>query len=253
MNLATSDPSSFDELVPYIKGRGHWRVVARPLVHQPEALGSLSALPEIATQCCVRVRGWYFPHIDHREPWAVHTLADGIRGGGVFEEIAESWRLHCSGQFAHIDSLVEDHIAEDMEAGRRRGWSIPSGFKAGGRYLDFLGALYHLTEAYVFTSRLAEHDAYKPGCRVVVELHNCKGRELFAWQPGRGLYIGGPRVCHEETLQYRPDPIAQADMIAGAPELALDAWVYFMERFNFLSPARGVFAEDQRKLLERRL
>ena len=252
MNSVTSEPKSFEELDPYIRGRGHWRIVARPLVHDPQALGSLSALPEVVTRSCVRVRGWYFPHIHNREPWAMHPLAECIRGGGVFEEIAESWRLYRSGQFAHVDSLVEDHISEHPDAAQLRGWRLPRAFEPGDRYLDFLGALYHLTEAYVFMSRLAEEDAYKPGCQVVAELHNCAGRELFSWDPGRGLYHAA-YVCHDEPLRFRPEPFAQADIIAHAPELALDAWVHFMERFNFLSPARDVFAEEQRKLLERRL
>jgi len=250
LNSATSEETPFEGLVREIKSVGHWRIVARPRAYQAQALGTLGELEPFVLRRQVRMRGWYFPYLHHDEPWRVQALTTCIQGGGKFHEISECWRLYESGQFGHLDALIEDHLADPARADSN--WrKLPSYLAAGGRYLEFMSALYHLTEAFAFISRLAESPAYEPGCEVMVELRGCKGRELFARDPGR--HLSWRRACDEANLVYPTIRVEQSRMLTRAPDLAMDAWVWFMERFNFMSPPRDVFAEDQRKLLERRL
>jgi hypothetical protein len=68
---------------------------------------------------------------------------------------------------------------------------------------------------------------------------------------GTRALLSGEYVCAEESITH-PLSVDADELIAKSREVALDATVLVLERFNWMHPPVGILAEEQSKLLERR-
>jgi hypothetical protein len=238
MTVAVSDQQRLD----LVHETGYWRVLIRPTVFEERRIPRLSDCWRIIEEAKVRLRGWDYPHIDRRERGQGN---DWIQSGSTFANHVELWRFFQSGQFVHHFGLREDRMPP--------GWGVggnPVQVVSGQqRWLHVLSTLYTITEVLVFARNLAYRAVLEPAADITIELHGAEGRALAA-PADRDLYgfyqATTDIICWHETLPA-------ATLLATAPDLALDATVHVFERFGWEEPPRDTLAEDQRRLLERRL
>lgn len=217
-----------------VKEREHWRVTIRPTVF-PNELLPLSECREVVQKSQVRLRGWYYPHIGNQ---GIVNGESWVESSGAFKGHFEYWRLHQSGQFAHLFAYAED--GEDVTSAR---------LEQARRGLEVVTTVYRFTEILTFASRLASKGVLTPAAEISIQLTGTQGRELFFYEPGR--YLSLAYTCLVPSLTFSAT-VSTEDLMGRPDELALDGAVYVLERFNWHEVARGVLAEDQKRLLERR-
>ena len=213
----------------------HWRVRIFPTHHEGKRVESLRDAKEIVDKSQVRLRGWYYPHIDREGI----VPGDGwVESSGDFRGHLEYWRFYLSGQYLHLMAYPEDE--EDTTAQR-----LPPGVRG----LEVVTTVYRFTEIFTFASRLATKGILDPGATVSVTLSGTEGRQLFFYEAGR--YLSLDYRCRVPSLTVERS-VAASDLMARADEIAIDASVHVLERFGWLDVGRGVLLEDQKRFLERR-
>jgi hypothetical protein len=225
---------SVEERLAAIHSTGYWRVNIRPSRFEPRRIPSLSECWDIVESSKVRLRGWDYPHIEHGERV---NGDDWISSGSDWARHLEYWRLYQSGQFIHHFAMWEDY-------------ERPNRQPAPERYLEPLGVLYRLTEIFEFSARLGERDVLRPSAEFSIRLVDVNGRCLMFWDISR--ILRGDYVSALDQISFC-ESVRQDKLLSRAPEIALDASIAIYERFNWTNPPRDVFAEEQKKFLERRL
>jgi hypothetical protein len=217
-------------LLAKIHAKGYWRVLVRPTKYVENRIPTLSDCRRNVEESTVRLRGWDYPHIKdvtNGQNW-IESAEDWLHGH------IEYWRYYQTGQFVHHFAMNEDY-EESSKA--RHG-------------LDFINTLYRFTEIFEFAARLAARGLLSPGVTVRVELHNCEGRELFSWDPGR--FIVSNHRSNTPAIEYKATT-TDSQLLGHGGQRALDGTIYVLERFNWNNVPRGILAEEQAKFLERRL
>jgi hypothetical protein len=223
--------SERDQVLENIHGHGYWRVVIRPSQHEEFRIPTLSACRDHISAAHVTLRGWDYPHLGSEGPRAGNSWVEEFvdwQYGHI-----EFWRMYLSAQFVHHFAMREDYEATSRDV----------------KGLDFINTVFTFTELFEFAARLAARGLLAPSCEVGVGLHDCKGRRIISWDPGR--YLSGDYVCTEDTITYARSFDVE-ELIAHSREAALDATIFVLERFNWATPASGILAEEQAKLVERR-
>ena|SRR5215207_1389878 len=234
MTVAVSE----QERLALIQQTGYWRVVMRPTVFEERRIRTLSDCWRILEGAKVRLRGWDYPHIDRDERGQGN---DWIQSGSTFTNHVELWRFFQSGQFVHHFSLREDRTPVGGNPAPTISGRQPQ--------LSVLSTLYTVTEVLTFARNLAYREVLEPAADITIELHGMAGRVLTASfdRELHGHYEATTDlICWHET-------VPATALLATASDLALDATVHVFERFGWQDLPREVLAEDQRRLLERRL
>jgi len=222
--------SDLPPILDKIQAKGFWRVVLRPTVYAEKRVPTLTSCRQIVEASTVRLRGWDYPHmgtVDNKQSW-VESSEDWLHGH------IEFWRFYQSGQFVHHFAMSEDYEESSKD---RLG-------------LDFVNTLYRFTETLEFSARLAAREVLSPGANLRVELHGCEGRRLISWDPGRmlsGTFISSLPVIAFDAA------VTEADLLGRSAEIAVDATVDVLERFNWSDVPREILAAEQTRFLERRL
>lgn len=160
-----------------IKEKGYWKITFRPTVYKADAL-SLKEANEIVESCQVRLRGWYYPHIQHAD-----TGYGGVSRGadyclGWFDDddsVKEVWRMYKSGQFVHYKALWED---------RQEHPRTPE-----EPYLGVVSSLsQNVTEMFEFFSRLAQTGKLGEQFEVAID--------FVSNVPTRVLWVDDPMKWH---------------------------------------------------------
>lgn len=235
--------SRMKERLSKIRSAGYWRINLRPTEYNSNRIGSLSECRDLVESSQVRLRGWYYPHIDEKE---FVNGQNWVASGSDFGGSIEYWRLYQSGQFIHQFAMEEDY---GLKESRRHELTEEFRTEAKG-YLSILSTLYSITEIFEFTARMASKGIFVPGIELSIRLIDTEDRQLFFWDKLRTLNRAYkctiPEILYGATFD-------RLKIMACAPELALDATRYIFERFNWSQVPMGILAEEQRKLLERRL
>jgi hypothetical protein len=233
-----------NELLEKIKSRGHWQILIRPTTFSEERIPTLHECQQLVEQYQVRLRGWYFPHL---EPQAPQRRLDYIEQGATFRCINEIWRFYQSGQFVFFRSLDEDWLKESPGLlGRSEPPPEP------GSVLDTLGILYQLSEAYEFATRLAQQGVFGDSLLLKVSLvgmndrllGSWNAREILAWGLERGYKCHAPELTWERTFDV-------GDLVARPQEHSFKHFLWVMDRFGFDAPDT-IFKREQERFLERR-
>jgi hypothetical protein len=229
------------DIISKIKSRGYWFVNVRPLKFEKEKLKSLAECAELVKTCSVRLRGWPYPYVNAN---VIKSGVDWVQGEVDSGSYIEYWRMHQSGQFAHLFACREDWWKENSLFGGEHLKKIEP-----MSTLEVLMTLFTLTEIYEFAARLAEKKLFEEALNVTVELHGMKGRKLIFIEPFRTLF--DEYVCAVNDLP-RSLIISVEDVLGKAHELALDHAIWVFERFNWRSVRRDILQKDQEKLLQKR-
>ncbi len=244
--MAIAPTGTADLPVPVLEG-AHWRVVVRPGTFKSERIPTLAECWLIVERSRVALRGWDYPHADD----AGRGQGNGWIGSWVdWRNHVEYWRLHQSGQFLHLSAFSEDEVKEDaLRRVMEWAWSLPDGLTPTG-HVEFIGALYRLTEIFEFAARLATAGVLDEHPVIEVGMRRIKGRVLMSTDSGR--------VGFGEIFQASEDSLGRAwettspDLIANSARLAVDATVWFFERFGWQDPPRGTLEREQAEFLARR-
>ena len=232
-----------DEILNKIHTKGFWRVNIRPTNFKKQLIPNLSKCWEIIEDSVVLLRGWDYPHLDHKNRINGN---DWIASYVDFRGHIEYWRFYQSGQFIHHFACREDYELDESDLSPL---SIPSP-SPSGNYLSILSTLYTLTEIFQFASRLCIKNILLPSVEIRIDLFDMKDRQLFFWDHSR--YLSTPKICKMDKISYS-NAYSPNDLINNAPDLAREVAVYIYERFNWNNLSKKIFSEEQRKLIERRL
>lgn len=163
-----------------IKERGHWEVVIRPTVHDPERL-PFEDLEAVLTRASVRLRGWDVPHVNWRHPIA--RAQTHIEQSTMFQHHAEFWRFYQSGQFIHLRGFGEDWRHQSgLYPPDRPDWRP-------GMRLGVTDTLWAFTEYFELASKLAVTPAGHDEMWVSITLHGLRNRELFVDDQNRAPFF----------------------------------------------------------------
>lgn len=229
----------------------HMRVVIRPTHYDEDRIASLSECMTIIKRATVSLRGWDFPQIGRSE--------DFIRGSNYFgcainfDGRKDFWRFYQSGQFLHLNTFSEAESnfriqledAAERHLGRfadyrNRDWSQTPGF------ISMINFLYTMTEVFEFASRLCQAGVYPDDCIIEVGLKHIEGFLLLPVEKQRfwNRYCEARVGCLERAWTIPSDIL-----ISDSAECALDATVWFFERFGWADPNVEGLRVDQRELL----
>ncbi len=203
-----------------IRERGYWRVVNRPTSFDERHIPEFSELFRIVERNVVRLRGWDYPHIDHKSQ--PERGKDWVGQEFQWEDELEVWRLYQSGQFIHYFAIAEEWRDESSLRPPGQGW-------AWGRHMYYLSTVYSFVEIYEFAARLALSPAGGGIMHVEIELGNLKGRRLI---PESIHYpLGGEYRITLPTWNHVWEG-AQTELIASPRELAALATRELFARFG---------------------
>jgi hypothetical protein len=224
-----------DGLLELIRSKGHWRVNFRPLAApaNPMRLGECRALVERSS---VSLRGWDFPHINHRtdEEGGYVNEAEYIENSTEWSGFNEFWRMYRSTQFLAYVALRED--------------TDPFGHGNPSRpILSTIGTIYQITEIMEFCHRLHANGIYQTGVNIHLSLLNTKGRVLSAGQ-NRILFF---ELKSTQAEQIDLNRAVDANAVSEeyrliAVELCLDLF----DRFGW-NPDRSQVEADQERFYQR--
>lgn len=210
----------------------HWRVNFRPDGYDPELIPTLAECFKLVEQTSVGFRGWPYPYLSY-QPDERGRLANGVASWTDNEYATEYWRLYQSGQFLHLFTLNENNPRN------RRQSRTPS-------YIDFLDFLYTVTEIFEFATRLCLKELYRGSLEITIELKDIQGFRLWSSDPAR--HVRREWVSHESELS-KSWSFPSAELIANSADYALDAAIWFFERFGWEDPNKDVLRRDQREML----
>jgi len=204
-----------------IRTRGYWRVVIRPASFEEKHIPNYAGLLSIVEKNSVRLRGWGYPHVDHRNPPL--RGADWVGQETEWDYFLEVWRLYLSGQFIHTFAITGDWRDQSSNWPAENGW-------APSRYLYYIDTVYEFVEIFEFAARLALSPAGAPSMLVEVQLHGLQGRRLVSTDIM--VCLSGDFVTQMSDWNHRWEG-SQTDLIARPHELAAEAARELFARFGF--------------------
>ena len=215
-----------------IRSTGYWTFVFHPLVESKEKI-SLSTLKKLIIDNGIHLRGWPFPYYDISD---LHRETNGISLGIKFQEIYEYWKFFESGQFVAQFAMIEDRLEEYR----------------GSKVLFILSTLYRITECIMFAANISAHEVYSEGMYLEIILHDCENRQLrYINQPKRDIinYLLDKFICKiKEPLKWQKTFIP-FELQKNCGKYALDATIYFLERFGPFEENRKILETEQAKFL----
>ena len=212
-----------------------------PLPYRRDRMEDIGEAWQVVKKAQVNLRGWPFPWLtegarddqgDEKGNNYVGAWLGWTREAGKYKE---SWHFYLSGQLAHYATLMEDAV------GKYR------------RKIETIGLLYTITEYYEFAARLAEQGIIDQVALIEVALRNADGYRLFTQHgmlsPYQSFYehtTSNPQIEFERK-------VGRQTLLSSPREPALKDAVRIMQQFGFKEPPIRILAEEQRKLLERRI
>lgn len=236
---------SHEELLAEIKSRGYWRVEIHSTEYQDNRLSTRAAMQDILSSATVSLRGWPYPYFRAEETTYNGKWLEGQVNWSYFREY---WRLYESGQWLHYLGLHGAWITREILFEGRS--PLPPQHPG---YLHVRGdVLYTLTEILRFAMGLAQGGVFDPAVFLSIQLHNTRDYMLFE---------SFERFFPHEYVNQSDRPIEQQQSVpvgqlaAIADQIALEMAIKVFSVFGWVPGKAAVrtLAEDQKKLVERRL
>jgi len=234
-----------EELLEEIRSRGYWRVEFHSTEYQDKSLPNRAAMQDLLSGATVSLRGWPYPYFRAEE-----TTYNGkwLEGQVKWSYFREYWRLYESGQWLHYLGLRGAWITrEELFKGRS-----PLPPEHAG-YLHVRGdVLFTLTEIFHFAVGLAQGGILDPAAFLSIQLHNTRDYMLFE---------SFERFFTYNYVNQSTRPIEQqqalpvGELSAVADQMALETAIKVFSVFGWVPSDAAIrtLAEDQKKLIERRL
>lgn len=238
------------QLTPILE-HPHWRVNYRPHEYNAETLKTLNECQQLVSSTKLSLRGWDYPHINTRTNWEIGQ--NWVGSAVQFGNHLEYWRLYQSGQFIHYQAVREvldaDWHQKLLGAARSHAsWRTDIAWDKVPGFFSLLNFLYTVTEIFEFAARIAQAGVYSGEISIDIGLRGVKGFVLTpeidrAWMDVRAA--SADKIEHVWNVHSR-------DLVAGSSEAALDACVWFFERFNWMQANVEQLRRDQTKFMSGR-
>lgn len=207
------------DLLAKIRGRGFWEAVIRPAFYEKTRIEDISDLEPLLQKHVVRLRGWDFPHFDHRTP--THIDRNWIGQQYDWEHNKAIWRFYQSGQFAHVWSLSLDWRDESSIRPAEEGW-------APGNLLGVGDTIFTFSEILQLASRLCLSEAGDDAMTIKIALHHLDGRRLYMDSHRSRWPFTQAYVASLDSYSFF-ESVSRDDLAANPSEIAL---AYSQELFN---------------------
>jgi len=213
-----------------LQNRGHWAVYARPVRYEPRRIADQKRIKEILERSQVRLRGWYFPHIDPNE---LSNFGQGTQCHIIWDRFREGFRAYRSGFF-----FAKKAFWEDVEQRKSQD---------GKPVLSFVYAIWLLTEFFLFFKRY--YEAFAPDEDIIVKivLSRTLDRKLASFDPLISLH--GWHICKEDSIAIEEN-IKVVDLRASYKEIANRVIREVFTVFNWDTVSEKVVDDWQKKLIE---
>lgn len=226
----------------------HWRITYRPETYDEQRIKSLSECLEVVSQHRVRLRGWDFPYV----PSEGQERAYGSRWVAAWSNFMghlEYWRFYQSTQFIYLGSVREVTESDWGKKLRRTQHFIDrQDVSDAPGFLSLVNFVYNVTEIFEFAARLSQAGVYFEPLELAIKLTGINGFILAA-DPDRAW--PNAYSASESELTFR-QTLTPAELVANAPDLAVNCTVWFFERFGWLNPNISAIRTDQQRLLARK-
>jgi len=222
----------------------HWRVNFRPDVYQGEAVPSLFECFQIIEKNKVRLRGWDYPHLSHRDTERTQGV-NWVASWTDFMGHLEYWRFYQSTQFLHLFSIREAtyepwrsrlqelatfHLSQITDLDLEK---VPG-------FISMMNFLYNVTDIIEFATRLCQAQVYKGSLNISIQINHIRNFILTteinrAWD----IYCSAGEDSLGKTWTINCE-----SLVGDSPQYSLDIVVWFFERFGWLNPSRDVLRKD---------
>ena len=238
---------SNEELLAEIKSRGYWRVEMHSTEYQDKRLPTRHAMQDLLSSATVSLRGWPYPYFRAEEATYNGKWLEGQVNWSYHKEY---WQLYESGQWLHYLGLSGAWISrEELFKGRS---PLPTQHPG---YLHVRGdVLFTLTEILRFAVGLAQVGIFDPTAFLSIQLHNTYDYMLFESFKRPWFFIQEyVNPSNKPIEQWKSVPVGQLSTVVD--QLALETAIKVFEVFDWVpsEAAERMLAEDQKKLIERRL
>lgn len=221
------------EVVDRIRSEGHWELSIRPETYLETRVSSLATLESVVKQGYVshtRI-GWDFPSLESSQ--RLHRGSDWC-GDSVNYSIPEEWRFYQSGQFIHLWAFSRD--MNDYIKGT--GMEPDSLFSVAS-------AVYYITLAYEFASKIARNVAGDEWMVVDITAHNIRGKSLAI--PSGAMNRNGFLQTEASSIpnSWRG---SSSEIESAWQSLASQTAIELFQRFGWDDPQRAVAGFQSRIL-----
>lgn len=209
---------------------GTWELAAYPARYLPDRVDGPGAVRDLVRKSEVSLRGWNFPHMDRE---AASFFNKGHQSITSWDAYIEGYRAYQSGLFFYqgvFDTDVRGKTAE------------------GKRALEFVDAIWTITEFFLFLSRYCENMVVADDIKVQLTLSGTANRMLTTFHPGLDVrgYVARESAIAIETVVS--DVELKADWQAIAQRYIRRVFLMF----GWENASETMIGNWQRKLIERR-
>lgn len=204
-----------------LKSRGYWQVIIRPTSFNPKMV-DIEDLWPMLEKMVVRIRGWYFPHLDHKKN--PHIDMEWIGQEFDWEHHKSAWRFYQSGLFIHLGSIRFDWRDESSR------WPADNNWKPG-MLLGVGDTVITFTEIMELASRLSLSKAGDQQMYIGIVVHGLKGRSLYVDSNERWPFDS----TYTSSLENYPNElnVSRQKLVADHKDLAIKAAQDLFKRFGW--------------------
>lgn len=221
---------------------GHIKVVFEPDIYLEDRIPK-RRLEDVLNEAAVSLRGWNYPHIpiqDKETSKRPYSIGSAVEFYTHWDKFIEIFRLYQSGQFLAKTSLFEDTL------GQLRGKDLPP-----GKYLDFLGLIYRITEINLFISNLITATDIQGG-RLFITISKTRDRELESIFDNNIMSFMGGYVCRMNEVEVQEN--FDREKILNQPLIvAREIIKKIFEDFNWKNYSETMIQTHQENFVNRRI
>jgi len=236
---------SNEDLLAEIKSRGYWRVEMHSTEYQDKRLPTRRAMQDLLSSATVSLSGWPYPYFPAEDTAYNSKWLEGQVNSGYHKEY---WRLYKSGQWVHWLGLSGAWITRERLF---EGLSPLPPQHPG--YLHVRGdVLFTLTEILRFAVGLAQGGILDPNAFLSIQLHNTHDYMLFE---SFNRFFDYSYVNQSDRPIEQQQSLPVGELSAVADRMALEMAIEVFSVFGWVpsEASERMLAEDQKKLIERRL
>lgn len=221
----------------------YWHTNLRPEFYEVELISSLSECLKIVNQSRVKLGGWGYPS----ETFDVSQRSQGATWISGWSDLGrlEYWRFYQSAQFLHLSNFW-DQREEALNPWRQR--SRVKGTRERPQvsgYVSISEIIFTTTGVFEFAARLCEKGIFNGQINLIIYLKKADNFILF--EPNNLLFLDRFYKLTESSLRLS-QTIKSDDLVANSKKYAIDAAIWFVERFGWHEPPANFFEQKQRDL-----
>jgi hypothetical protein len=233
---------TIEDIKKKIDSIGNMKVIFEPTIYSENRIQKKD-LQDVLEKTQVSMRGWSFPHIpreDRDDGKRPYSIGNGVEFYTSWQDMTEIFRLYQSGQFLAKFALREDTLGEVY--GKKL---------EVGKYLDFLGFIYKVTEIVSFIKNLIDNTDIEGG-RLTIEINKVMDRELESIFSQNIFSFNAGYICRMDKISITRE--FNKEKISNEPlEISREFIKAVFDDFNWRNYSDQMIQTHQANLLNRRI